>query len=79
MSRDEKSTTNVQGKTMAILSQREEDFNPREFDLLASKIIAAYAINTGAGGLFCINNGRQQPHGPSLAGVSTVTGGIHLI
>lgn len=79
MSKDKESAINVQGTAIAIRSQWEEDFNPLEFDRFASKMPDAGAMNMGAGGQFCINSGRQQPHGPSSAGALNVTGRIRLV
>ena len=52
MSKDKKSTINVQGTSIAILSQREEDFNLLEFDGLAIKSVASYAMNARAIGCY---------------------------
>src|SRR5450830_956546 len=39
---------------------------------VAKTLIATCAMDTGARCVFCINNRRQQPYGPSLAGALKV-------
>lgn len=82
MSKDKKTTINVQGAAIIRAPNSSTWAWTREHRMkseYATQIVAAYAMNTEARGRFGINNGRQQPHGPSLAGALKVTGRIRLV